>query len=55
MWSTCVRVIIHLIYSTKKRFAWVFEIDGKSYTFELINSTLSGKRTVMLNMEQIYH
>lgn len=41
--------------STKKRFTWSFEIDGKNYNLQLVNSALSGKRTVLLNMDQIYH
>lgn len=43
-----------MVCRSKKRFRWRFKINNVSYTMELANSTLSGKKIVTLNSEEIY-
>ena len=43
-----------VLCSTKKRFRWKFCVGGTSYTLELSSSTLSGKRIVTLNNQEIH-
>jgi hypothetical protein len=37
------------VHRTKKRYVWKFELDAETYTLEMFNSVLSGKKKVMLN------
>jgi hypothetical protein len=34
---------------TKRRYVWKFELDSETYTIEMFNSVLSGKKKVLLN------
>lgn len=38
-----------LIKSSKKRFCWVFQLDGEQFTIDLFSSRISGKRTILVN------
>lgn len=43
------------LLSSKKKYYWVFRIDGDEYRMELVCSFLSGKKKVVLNGEEIYN
>ncbi len=46
---------VHLsLLSTKKKFSWKFSIDSNMHHLEMISSTLSGKKTVLLDMKEIH-
>lgn len=38
-----------ILFRSKKRYTWKFNIDGSDYTIELFSSSLSGKKKVTLN------
>jgi len=43
-----------IVKASKKKFKWVFSLDGKTHTVELEFSFYSGKRKLFLNQRKMH-